>query len=504
MSATLKFFMIFSIFLQISKSSRILVVINGPFFSHNVIYSQLIKDLAARGHHLTVYSHFNMNFEGYSNITSYKFENYAIERFSELMVAQKFEKLHWSQSLYQVFYTFLDLSKSNIRNGNFRRLFENGQKNDFELMLVESFTGVEAILAKIYDCPVILLTALIFQIMNSVIGSSTFHPSIAPEYNAIYAASGHLTFAQRLNSFANYMYLCSFFQYFHESETLRLAKEDFRYDIGSIDFIISSIDATLSFTSPLLMFNLPVLPNMHHVGFIHIDPVRELPDTDVKRFLDSSSSGAILMSMGSVIKASFLGRQRMQAFLDAFAQLPYNFLLKTDDPLDNLPKNVKSVKWLPQSDVLAHPNLKLFITHGGLRSIEESVVHRVPMLVVPFAFDQPSNAKYVVHYGIGEEYNINELTAGSLADAISNLMNCEKYQRNAAEFGQRLDNITAVSREIAVFNVEKMIRNKNVAKKFLKLSKFKRIFHEEYQVDCYIFTIILCFCIYKLFKFINF
>ena len=37
-----------------------------------------------------------------------------------------------------------------------------------------------------------------------------------------------------------------------------------------------------------------------------------------------------------------------------------------EDNIADLPKNVMIKKWVPQQDILAHPNLKLFVTHGGL------------------------------------------------------------------------------------------------------------------------------------------
>lgn len=59
---------------------------------------------------------------------------------------------------------------------------------------------------------------------------------------------------------------------------------------------------------------------------------------------------------------------KQKAFLDTFEQFSdYHFIWKFEKPMTDLklPKNVIIRPWLPQSDILAHPNIKAFITHGG-------------------------------------------------------------------------------------------------------------------------------------------
>ena len=41
-----------------------------------------------------------------------------------------------------------------------------------------------------------------------------------------------------------------------------------------------------------------------------------------------------------------------------------------------------------KQDILSHPNVKLFITHGGLGSFLESLYHATPLLVMPGFVDQ--------------------------------------------------------------------------------------------------------------------
>lgn len=80
----------------------------------------------------------------------------------------------------------------------------------------------------------------------------------------------------------------------------------------------------------------------------------------------------MLFSLGSNIQASSIDVEKLKMFIDAFAQFPdYHFLWKFEKPsiAIQLPKNVIIRPWLPQSDILAHPKIRCFITHSGLYSI---------------------------------------------------------------------------------------------------------------------------------------
>lgn len=61
--------------------------------------------------------------------------------------------------------------------------------------------------------------------------------------------------------------------------------------------------------------------------------------------------------------------------------------------------HIKVVDYLPQP--LALPACDLFISHGGMNSIREALQSSVPMVVAPFAADQPHNAERIDALGLG-------------------------------------------------------------------------------------------------------
>ena len=85
-------------------------------------------------------------------------------------------------------------------------------------------------------------------------------------------------------------------------------------------------------------------------------------------FLANSKNGVVFVSFGSVIKASLMTEENKQILLNVFKRFPqYDFIWKWDqDSMPGKPDNVLLSKWLPQRDILAHPKLKVFITHAGM------------------------------------------------------------------------------------------------------------------------------------------
>lgn len=63
--------------------------------------------------------------------------------------------------------------------------------------------------------------------------------------------------------------------------------------------------------------------------------------------------------------SSKLPKEKIDAFLNVLGKLKQRVIWKFEDESYEVPSNVLIKKWLPQSDILGHPNVVLFITHGG-------------------------------------------------------------------------------------------------------------------------------------------
>lgn len=145
---------------------------------------------------------------------------------------------------------------------------------------------------------------------------------------------------------------------------------------------------------------------------------------NLQAWLDGASdNGAIFFSLGSNAKTTFLPREKIDVLLSVFAKLKQRVVMKWEsDELVGKPSNVLINKWLPQDDILAHPNIKLFISHCGLGSVAEANYHGVPIVAMPVGIDQVSNADNVVNEGWGLQVDLAKLNEKDLMFAIQQVL----------------------------------------------------------------------------------
>lgn len=100
---------------------------------------------------------------------------------------------------------------------------------------------------------------------------------------------------------------------------------------------------------------------------------------DINEFIESAKDGVVYFSFGSFLKSSKFPIEKRNAFINNFAKMKQKIIWKFEDETVTMPKNVYISSWLPQSDILAHPNVKAFISHGGLLGSTEAIYHGVPI-----------------------------------------------------------------------------------------------------------------------------
>ncbi|XP_050298914.1 UDP-glycosyltransferase UGT5-like isoform X2 [Anthonomus grandis grandis] len=231
-------------------------------------------------------------------------------------------------------------------------------------------------------------------------------------------------------------------------------------DTPSIFEMYYNVSLVLLNSHPSFVEAVPLVPNMVEVGGFHIDPPKQLPE-DLLTIMDKAKDGVIYFSLGSELKSESLPKAKIEMLLNVFKSLKQTVLWKFEAELEDKPDNVMIRKWMPQNDVLAHPNLKLFITHGGLLSLTESIYHGVPVLAIPFVGDQVMNADHIVQTGIGLKVDFQDenVSEEMLKKLIREVLDNPKYKENVQKFSKIYHDRPMSPMATAVYWIEYVIRH---------------------------------------------
>lgn len=250
----------------------------------------------------------------------------------------------------------------------------------------------------------------------------------------------------------------------------------------------------------------PIQPNMILVGGLQITQPKDLP-IDMKSFVEGGKKGTVLMSLGTNILSSMLSEEVLTTILKTFESLPeYNFIWKFEAESHDLPvvpaKNVMLAKFLPQNDLLAHKNLKAFITHAGGLSTQESLYYGKPMVGFPFIADQYRTIDKSVRMGVAVRMEIATLKVDNFRSSILKVLEDLTYTENANKISKIFQDKPMKPIDTAVYWVEFVIRNPDAP--FFKSPTLELGFLASNSLDVYLFLIIsihlITFTVIKLWR----
>lgn len=471
-------------------AANILAIFQQPYHSHQAFPRVLFKDLLARGHHLTILTTHLYDYNN-PNITQVHL-NETIKLYSDAVNHIDYYKSNALANFWNEMKAYIGLTEGNLKQHEVQELIQNKGKKKFDLVIFEwhHFNPMMAF-AEVYDCPILMVSALKIQYLILKLFGHDVNPVIHSEGNQFSYLHGHLTFPQRLIAFVSHNWYEHIWMRYVEYVNGNFLTKYFPQVSASQQEITNRI--ALILTNSLTTVQ-PLLPNTIPLSFMQINPPKPVPDGEVKAFLDESSNGVILMSLGAYTDSKDLDATQIELFVKVFKSLEYNVLWKFGGELRNKSENVMCAKWLPQADILAHDNVKLFITHGGLNSIQEAIDREVPMVAIPFSYDQPANANEIVHKGVAMALDLNSLTEESLRNAIHEMMQ-PKYKVNIKTLRYELQDKPMTSRELAVWYTEHVIRHKGA--KHLEYSARNVPFYQRLHYDIFLFVSTAAYLTFK-------
>ncbi|KAI8877854.1 glycosyltransferase family 1 protein [Backusella circina FSU 941] len=144
--------------------------------------------------------------------------------------------------------------------------------------------------------------------------------------------------------------------------------------------------------------------------------------------IDSIERGAL----DCIIWATRNSRERFPTVIESTTT---NTVYNVEDLFQEKNPHIRFVEWAPQMAILSHPSTVLFVTHGGLGSLHESMYAGVRTALMPYYGDQPSNSYMMRTQNLGIELNadMDQKTASEIIERIA-LDEDDKFQHSVNRF----------------------------------------------------------------------
>ncbi|XP_073687549.1 UDP glucuronosyltransferase 5 family, polypeptide A1 isoform X1 [Garra rufa] len=252
-------------------------------------------------------------------------------------------------------------------------------------------------------------------------------------------------------------------------------------------------------------FPRPTMPNIVYMGGFQCKPAKPLP-ADLEDFVQSSREhGVIVMSLGTLIAQ--LPQDVTDEIAAAFAQLPQKVIWRYTGPRPGtLGNNTLLVDWLPQNDLLGHPQTKVFVAHGGTNGVQEAIYHGVPILGVPLVFDQPDNLFRMQAKGTAKIVDIATLDRTVFLEALKEVLHNPSYKENMQRLSKLHHDQPIKPLDHAIFWIEYVMKNRGAP--HLRTESYRMSWIEYHSIDViltliatvFIFAFLFVYAIRYLFR----
>ncbi|CAG9786684.1 unnamed protein product [Diatraea saccharalis] len=501
-------FGILLVIMNYSECANILYVVPFTSRSHTIMLKPIGLELARKGHNVTVITGYleKTDLPNYHQIKIDHKEIWEIlgtERpnvftMTEISAEEFHDLIFWRGGLA---FTEMALNSSQVRQFL-------AKDNKFDLVISEQFFQ-EAMytLALKYRAPLALVTTFGNCMRHNI---ATRNPlqlaTVIPEFLDLNEPT---SFWARLRNFYFTFYEFAWWRYWYLVEQEHLAK---KYIPGLPDKMPSLYDiqknVSLFLINSHFSFDSAVayLPNIVEIGGVHLSHSIEKLPQDLQTLLDKATDGVIYVNFGSNVRSSELPVDKMNAFLKIFSEINQTILWKWEDDKSEIKsKNIVFRKWFPQKEILSHPNIKVFISHGGLIGTQEAIFHGVPIIGVPIYADQYNNLLQAEKLGFGKILRFEDINEQSLRNKLIDVLSNNSYRIKAKEVSSRFKDRPMNPLDTAVFWIEYVIRHNGAD--FMKNPAIQLSWLSYNMFDVYAFvlgvTILLLYVIIRLILYIR-
>ena len=201
----------------------------------------------------------------------------------------------------------------------------------------------------------------------------------------------------------------------------------------------------------------PLPPWVQMIGPI-FSKTPELLDDSLSQWLadDLEGKGVIYIAFGTLASMEEWQAKALVAGLEkSKLKVLWSLPKKQQHIISNLPSSFRIEDFVPQQAVLSHPNVRVFVSHCGMNSLNEALYWAKPILALPFFGDQHYNAARIVDIGVGLKLNKQKFDSDDVTEKINILLTNLTYKEAANDISVILKNSGGLNKAADI--VEKML-----------------------------------------------
>lgn len=446
-----------------NDAGRVLGLFPHTGRSHQMVFEPLLRELALRGHNVTVVSFFPLSNPppNYKDLSLRGLAEIGIE-VMDLALFEESEPPYLKQLMAALTFSSLadmalEVCEKLVKWPELQEVF---YKDDYDVILVENFNSDCFLgLAHAYG-----MTAPVIALLSSSMMPWSYERLGITE-NPAYVASlstdftDSMSFLERLENTLVHYYMKYWYRNMIQVKEQAIVEKHVGRRLTDFNELAKNMSLILVNSHYSLNGGRPMVPGLIEVGGMHITSSKKPIPLHIERYMNESKHGVILFSYGSLIKTSTIPKYKEDIIVKVLSKFPQRFIWKHESSDENgtITGNILRLKWLPQRELLHHPNVKAFMAHGGLLGMSEAVNAGVPMLVTPFFGDQPANGAAAVKAGFGIVLRYQDITEESLYNAIKEVLDPQKYL-NAQRLSKVWRDRPMTALDTAIYWVERTMR----------------------------------------------
>ncbi|XP_063385073.1 UDP-glucosyltransferase 2-like [Cydia fagiglandana] len=421
--------------------------------SHFLVFRVYLLGLVNKGHNVTVISHFPEK-NPPPNYHSISLAG-TLEILKDDMPIEKSYKTIFNTGLF-----LTSTGKENcevmLKNKRVRDLVDSKAK--FDVIIIEQFNS---------DCAFGIaykLNAPVVGMMSHILMPWHYRRLGIP-YNTAYVPFHFLeggskpTLYQRIERLLFDVYFRTLY-YFVTQRSDQKTLAQYYDDIPPLEDLAREMKFLLVYHNFVLTGSRLFPPNVIEVGGYHVARAKSLAGA-LKTFVEGAKHGVVYISFGSVLNPTSLSPEKVQAILDVMAQLPQRFIWKwSNKTLAVAQDKLYTGNWLPQIDILGHPNTLAFFSHAGMGGTTEAIHYGVPMVAMPVLGDQPANGAAIEESGLGVQVQIRDLNKENLLAAFRKVLD-PKFREKVKQISKAWHDRPMRPLDTAIYWTEYAARHRN-------------------------------------------